>query len=330
MPLTGNVRALWRLARPFTCLPPAVGVATGALSGIGAEMRRHGKTFHGVVEELDLRGLADVPPRHWSHVVIFGALAAIALNVYSNALNQLCDEEIDRLAKPERPLVTQALSRGAAWAIAFSALLASLAWGLFVRPPGSRVPEFLFCALLAAILTTAYSLPPVRLKRFGLAANFAIASARGLLLKVAGWACLFAALSPFDPEPWALGAVFFLFTFGAVTTKDFSDAQADAACGVRSLPVAWGFEKAAWLAACCLSLPWLLLPALAFFGALTMPLAAAGALGGALALYGAWIGWLLVRDPARLGAERNHPAWAHMYVLMMAAQLGTAGVYLYG
>ncbi len=323
-----SARAWWRLARPFTCLPPAVGVVTGALAAIGARMHVDGSSFEAVTTGLNALGLRDDPPREWSHVLAVGALSAIALNVYSNVLNQLCDVEIDRRAKPERPLPAGELSRGAAWSCAFAALLASMTWGLFARPPGSRSPEFLYCALLAAILTTLYSLPPVRLKRWGLAANFAIALARGLLLKVAGWAVLFPALSPFDPEPWALGSVFFVFTFGAVTTKDFSDAEADAADGVRSLPVAWGFRSAARLAAACLCLPWLALPALGAAGLLHAPLGALAALGLGLSAYGGWIGSRLLHDPDALGRERNHPAWTHMYVLMLTAQAGTAGVYL--
>lgn len=326
-----KARAVWQLARPFTCLPPALGVLSSAAVAVGAYRRTRGADYSigDVLAELNAwasRHAMD-ETRTVGASVTLGVLAAIALNVYSNALNQLCDLEIDKRAKPERPLVRGALSKGAALATALAGLIAGLVWAMGARLPQFG-PEFLYCALGAAVLTTAYSLPPVRTKRWGLAANLTVASARGLLLKVAGWTCVLPAFHPFDPEPWLIGGVFFVFTLGAVTTKDFSDAAHDEACGVRSLPVAWGFTRAAYFTAVCLSVPWLALPVMGTLGWLHAPFVSLSVLGAVLFLIGAFTGWLLVRDPQRLGNERNHPAWTMMYVLMMCAQAGLALVYL--
>lgn len=326
-----KARAVWQLARPFTCLPPALGVLSSAAVAVGANRHSRGADYSigEVVDELNgwAQNYTGDPTRTVSASVTLGVLAAVALNVYSNALNQLCDLEIDKRAKPERPLVRGTISKGAGVATALAGLIAGLVWAMGARLPQFD-PEFLYCALGAALLTTAYSLPPVRTKRWGLAANLTVASARGMLLKVAGWTCVVPAFRPFDPEPWLIGGVFFVFTLGAVTTKDFSDAAHDEACGVRSLPVAWGFKRAAYFTAVCLSVPWLALPAMGANGWLHAPLASFAILGGVLFLLGAFTGWLLVRDPQRLGNERNHPAWTMMYVLMMCAQAGLALVYL--
>ena len=53
----------------------------------------------------------------WSVVltVVLGSLCASFMNAASNAINQIYDLEIDRLNKPNRPLVTGALSMREAW-----------------------------------------------------------------------------------------------------------------------------------------------------------------------------------------------------------------------
>ncbi len=329
-----KTKAVWQLIRPFTCLAPALGVLSGTAAALGAVARRRGVAVEDILDHFEVLGRLDDPERGWASAVALGVLSAVALNIYSNVLNQVCDLDIDKMAKPDRPLVTGAVSRGGAISIALAGLFASLTWAMGARPPHTQSVEFLVCVVLAALLTTAYSLPPIRLKRIGLAANLTIAAARGLLLKVAGWACLFVSFTPvedrkwFDSEPWLIGGIFFLFVLGAVTTKDFADAQADQACGVRSLPVIWGNRKAAWFAAVFLTLPWLLFPVFQALGLLHASLNRMLALGMLLCAYGAWTGWLLIRDPERLGAERNHPAWTHMYILMMLAQVGLAVAYL--
>ncbi|HEX8617806.1 MAG TPA: hypothetical protein VF911_09505, partial [Thermoanaerobaculia bacterium] len=51
-------------------------------------------------------------------------------------------------------------------------------------------------------------------------------------------------------------------------------------------------------------------------------------LGVVLALWGAYTVWLIVRNPDELTSTENHPSWRHMYLMMMAAQIGFAAAYL--
>jgi len=37
---------------------------------------------------------------------------------------------------------------------------------------------------------------------------------------------------------------------------------------------------------------------------------------------------VLLRDPESLASTENHPAWTHMYLMMMAAQVGFAAGYV--
>ena len=119
-----------------------------------------------------------------------------------------------------------------------------------------------------------------------------------------------------------------LFLLGAASTKDFSDMKGDAAGGCRTLPIAFGVRKAAWMIAPFFVLPWLLMPIGAATGILTGNATFITTLGIVLALWGAYTVWLIVRNPDELTATENHPSWRHMYLMMMAAQVGFAAAYL--
>ena len=51
-------------------------------------------------------------------------------------------------------------------------------------------------------------------------------------------------------------------------------------------------------------------------------------LGIGLALWGSYTVSLILRDPEALAKTENHPSWTHMYLMMMAAQVGFAVAYL--
>ena len=52
------------------------------------------------------------------------------------------------------------------------------------------------------------------------------------------------------------------------------------------------------------------------------------ALGLLLTLWGIYTVWLILRDPDSLAKVENHPSWMHMYLMMMAAQVGFALAYV--
>jgi len=79
-------------ARPFTLLPPALGVVSGAVTAWGA---------HGTRDAVTLAAFLPV---------LWGALMAAVLNSASNAINQIYDLDIDRVNKPKRPLPSGALT----------------------------------------------------------------------------------------------------------------------------------------------------------------------------------------------------------------------------
>ena len=319
-----------RLARPFTLLPPLLGIVSGAVCAFGSAHNPD-------------------PARRvtWAVVltVAIGSLCASAMNAASNIVNQIADLEIDRQNKPDRPLVTGEVAIGRAWAAAwFLYALAIVPTWLVVPYPYHSFAErmtapiqlhaafFIYC--IGALATFVYSFPALgRSKRHWFWANFTIAVTRGGLLKVAGWSFV-ASVALW--EPWTIGSVFALFLLGATSTKDFSDMPGDREHGVVTLPVRFGVGPAARLIAPFFVVPWLLVPLFAWLPdpdnraepLLTGNRTLLTLLGLGLAAWGIYAARLLLRNPDELARTENHPAWTHMYLLLMSAQIGFAVAYV--
>jgi 4-hydroxybenzoate polyprenyltransferase len=316
------VRRFLTLARPFTLLPPLIGIVSGAVCAWGSA--HNPDPARAVTASVLL-------------TVALGSLCAAFLNAANNTLNQIYDLEIDRINKPSRPLVTGEVSIREAWV--FTWILYAFGtiptWLVVVHPYTTWAGklfaplawhECFFIYLIALVSTFIYSVPALgRTKAHPIGANLTIAIPRGLLLKVAGWTMV-ARASVF--EPWFIGAIFMFFLLGAASTKDVSDMDGDRAGGCRTLPIAFGVRRAAWMIAPFFVAPWLLMPLGAAQGILTGNPAFISGLGIGLALWGAYTVWLIVRNPEDLTATENHPSWRHMYLMMMAAQVGFAVAYL--
>ena len=310
------------LARPFTLLPPLLGIVSGAICAFGSA--------HNPDPSRAL-----TPSVVWA--VVLGSVCAAFLNAAINSLNQIYDLEIDRINKPRRPLVTGEISIRNAWIFTLVMYVVGIVptwwvvvypymtWGEKFRAPISA-HECFFIYLAALVATFVYSVPAFgRTKAHPIGANLTIAIPRGLLLKVAGWTMV--ARAGFA-EPWFIGAIFMLFLLGAASTKDFSDMEGDRAGGCRTLPITFGVRRAAWMIAPFFVFPWLLMPVGAQSGVLTGNATFLTLLGVVLALWGAYTVWLIVRNPEELTSTENHPSWRHMYLMMMAAQVGFALAYV--
>jgi len=309
--------AFLEITRPFTLMPPFLGIVSGSFAALGS-MAATGKI--GFVEGLRL---------YWPFLLMGGIMASI-LNAASNVLNQVTEIELDRKNKPTRVLPQGRMTARLAliWSAVLYVLALAIAW--MIEPlPGIR--HTFWCALIAAVATVLYSAKPFYLKARGWWANITIAIPRGCLLKVAGWGCVASAL---DPEPWFIGFVFMLFLLGAASSKDFSDYEGDKADGLRTLPVIYGMTKTTRLIAPFFVLPWLLMIA----GVLLhrpdseSPVLHANpvaiiVMGLALAGYGVYIAHSM-RNLSVASIEGNHPAWKHMYFMMMLGQIGIVFCYL--
>jgi 4-hydroxybenzoate polyprenyltransferase len=296
--------AFLELSRPFTLVAPALGFASGAATAAGAFPR-----------EVFSRDLVLFP--------LIGLTMAAVLNAASNALNQICDLEIDRVNKPRRPLPSGRMSLTEAWLFTAFAYAAALGLAWQVAPGGRR--ECFWIAVAATLITFLYSVPPVRTKRLGIWANVTIAIPRGVLLKVAGWSAVKTILGV---EPWFIGGIFGLFLLGASTTKDFADMEGDARGGCHTLPIIYGVRRAAWMISPSFVVPFVMISAGVFAGILTGNPILLHTLSIVMTAYGVYVCYLMLRRPEDLAVEENHVSWAHMYRMMFVAQAGFALAYL--
>jgi len=315
------------LTRPFTLLPPLLGILSGSACAWGSAHNPHGAFSWNIL---------------WT--ISVGSFCASLMNAASNIINQIYDLEIDRLNKPGRPLCTGRVGVRRAWWIAAVMYVFSIVPVWWIVPPpydatwaGRTFAPWhahgCFWIYLGGLACTfVYSAPSLgRTKRYGIWANVTIAVARGALLKLAGWAMLAPVLLW---EPWYLGGVFFFFLLGASSTKDFSDMKGDRAGGCRTLPLVYGPKKAAWMISPSFVLPWLMLPL-----GILLPDGAGGrlltgnpallvALGVGLVLWGIYTLRTILRNPEDLARVENHPSWTEMYAMMMAAQIGLGIAYM--
>jgi 4-hydroxybenzoate polyprenyltransferase len=298
-----KLAALVALARPFTLLAPATGMIAYGLAAAGAR-----GAFR--LDAADARNIA------------LGAFVAALLNVASNAVNQIYDVEVDRINKPDRPLPSGALTTRDAWIVTLVGYAASVAVAWAIHPTLAAIVAF------TALLTYAYSGPPLRTKRHWALANLTIATPRGFLLPLAGW--LAVALPRGERVPadaWILAAASGLFVLGAATTKDYADMEGDRAGGCVTLPIRFGVERSVHVVAPFLVLPWLFVAVETSFGRLDGNhfVLFWGAL--VLAAAGLRVVRLLFRDPNALTSKSTHPSWTLMYLMMVLSQAVAALAY---
>jgi 4-hydroxybenzoate polyprenyltransferase len=285
-----SVGTIWRFMRPATLPAVVAGVGGGAVAASG-----------GWPES--------------STALVAAVCSAILLTGASNGINQIADLDTDRVNCPDRPLPAGRLTVSHAWSLVAVLIVLSFAVAALVNLP------YLICIMVTLPVTAAYSLPPLRMKRVPLLANAAIATPRGLLMVIAGWA---AGGGADRREAWILGALAWVYVFGAATTKDFADVEGDRATGCRTLPLIWGPRAAARFVAPFLVLPFLVYPLAGGLGWLPGGVAPWGALGGLLAAAGLVAATLLLRNPMPPGGGRPHPAWGLMYLQLAGMHIGAA------
>ena len=325
-----KLRLYVKLARPFTLLPPLLGILSGAVCAFGS--------VHNPDPEARLTLSVIL-------TVTLGSICASLMNAASNAINQIYDLEIDRINKPHRPLPAGQLTLREVWTFTWICYALALVptWLVVVYPYNTwsekltaplAYHETFFVYLAGLIFTFIYSDPRLgRTKALGMWANVTIAIPRGCLLKVAGWAMV-ARVGHW--EPWYIGGIFALFLIGAASTKDFADIEGDLAGGCKTPPILYGPVKAAWIISPFFIVPWVFLP----IGVrvadpqepahpiLTGDPVLLTWLGVVLTAWGFYTVYLILKDPEELTRSENHPSWRHMYMMMMFAQIGLALAYV--
>jgi 4-hydroxybenzoate polyprenyltransferase len=306
-----KIRGYIDLVRPFTLLAPAIGGTAAALIALCIASNSF------LTAPLLVSNLT---------TLIWGVSTLVIVNAASNALNAAYDIDIDRINKPYRPLPAGIVTKDEA---------RSLAWILYLVTIWRAATVFRFTysflVLLIMLITIAYSMPPLRFKQRLWISNISVAWARGMLGFVAAWAVFDDPLRPtngwpFNPTPWAIGLIMFIFLVGATTTKDFTDVKGDRKFGMRTLPVVYGVKKAALYSSPFLVAPFILIPIATYLDILRWQ----SDILVVLAVWGFYLTYLLSK--ANFSQDQkleNSPVWTHMYLLLLAMQLGFMAVYVF-
>ena len=309
--LSKKVRGVIDLIRPFTLLAPAVGGVSAGLIGLSAA---NDYTLSGPLIINNLTALA------------WGVSTLVLINAASNSLNAAYDADIDLVNKPYRPVPAGVVTKDEARSFAWVLYLVTI-W----RAASAFQLTYSFLVLCIMLITIGYSMPPLRFKQRLWWSNISVAWARGMLGFVAAWSIFDDPLLPhnglpFDLAPFTIGAIMFLFLVGATTTKDFTDIEGDRRFGMNTLPVVYGPRKAARYSSPFLVAPFLLMPIAAYLGILRPQ----AALLAVLVVWGFYLIYLLDRSKFEQDTKlENSPVWKHMYLILLALQLGFLVVYVF-
>lgn len=155
----------------------------------------------------------------------------------SQIVNDYCDREVDAINEPHRLIPSGLVSMRHIWIIT---LLLTWLGSMIALWLGPEVALFVGIGFLFAV---SYSMKPFRAKRNGWIGNALVSFSYEGLAWVAGHAAL-AALS------WQSALLAFFYSLGAhgiMTVNDFKSIEGDTRMGIRSIPVQYGKQKAAWM-----------------------------------------------------------------------------------
>lgn len=178
-------------------------------------------------------------------------VGSLATNVFIVGLNQVTDVDIDRVNKPWLPIASGALSMRAARRLVGVSLALAVGLGL------AAGPWALAAYLVGVAVGAAYSLPPLRLKRFALWAALSIAGVRGLvvnLLLFVHFATSAGAPAGLPPVIVALTAIVLALSLAIAWFKDIPDMDGDRRFRVSTLTLRLGPRRVLTLGLAVLAL----------------------------------------------------------------------------
>ena len=163
---------------------------------------------------------------------------------YTQTINDFYDREIDAINEPYRPIPSGAISvpQVVTQILVLLGLGLALSFGL-ERWVGHEFPIMLCLTIGGAFLAYIYSAPPLKLKQNGWLGNYALGASYIALPWWAGHA-LFGQLN------WTIVILTLFYSLaglGIAVVNDFKSVEGDRQLGLKSLPVMFGVNTAAWL-----------------------------------------------------------------------------------
>jgi homogentisate solanesyltransferase len=204
-----------------------------------------------------IRALVDTPGAianaNWGLLLpraIIGMIALLLGNAFIVGINQIFDEDIDKMNKPFLPVASGEMSKRFAWG---AVLTGGIVGPLIVF---KFFPLLLFkLYMLGWFLGAIYSVPPIRTKQNPFAAGLTIATVRGFLLNFGVYYAVMNAIgAPFQWSPKVSFIARFMTIFASTiaVTKDLPDTEGDKAYQIETFATKVGVDKIAKGATLCL------------------------------------------------------------------------------
>lgn len=168
------------------------------------------------------------------------------LTGYTQTINDWYDREIDAINEPYRPIPSGRISEGEVIAQIWVLLIAGLGTGYALDLwAGHETPIMLYLTIFGSFISYIYSAPPLKLKQWGWAGNYALGASYIALPWWAGQA-LFGTLTP---DVMVLTVLYSIAGLGIAIVNDFKSIEGDREMGLQSLPVAFGVDTAKYICA---------------------------------------------------------------------------------
>ena len=185
-------------------------------------------------------------------ILIVSACSVVLAWLWAVGVNDLHDEDTDRITNHSRPLVSGVIDVEEYRSLNLVFLLLSLVAAILIRHP------FLVTILVTAGLSYVYSAPPFRLKRVPLLSTFILALCSALVC-LGGFVLFSADYSFVGFPPRILSAMLVAFTLG-LTVIDIKDLKGDQATGTVTLPILFGEKKGKMITGILVLLAYLSVP----------------------------------------------------------------------
>lgn len=166
------------------------------------------------------------------------------LTGYTQTINDYYDREIDAINEPYRPIPSGAISLPQVTTQILALLLGGIGIAyLLDQWAGHTFPTITVMAIGGSFLSYIYSAPPLKLKQNGWLGNYALGASYIALPWWAGHA-LFGNL---NPTLIVLTLFYSVAGLGIAVVNDFKSIEGDRQLGLKSLPVMFGVQTAAWI-----------------------------------------------------------------------------------
>lgn len=163
---------------------------------------------------------------------------------YTQTLNDYYDKEIDAINEPYRPIPSGAISTKQVVTQIIILLLAGIGIAYLLDLWAEHeIPTMLYLTLGGTFIAYIYSAPPLKLKQNGWLGNYALGASYIALPWWAGHA-LFGELN------WTIVILTLFYSLaglGIAVVNDFKSVEGDSQLGLKSLPVMFGIQTAAWI-----------------------------------------------------------------------------------